>query len=314
MLRVGVFGAGPMGVNHMAALARCGAAGQGVARLVGVADVDGARAAAAAVRFGVAAMDGAELLGKIDAAVIASSSHTHLPLGLMALEAGVACLIEKPLALTRADCEGLILAAQSAGALLAVGHIERWNPAVVAAVQRLRGQPILAIDARRFNPGSARITDSDVVIDLMIHDLDLVRMLLGGAAPVMVQACGRARVEGRMLDHVTALLRFDGSVVASVAASRMMPDRIREVRVLTGTELLEIDCLQRRLWRCQPDGQGRVALEVTAGDALEAEQACFLEAVAARRLNGGVTGPDALASLELAWMVQDLGCQSAPAS
>lgn len=301
-LRVGVFGAGPMGLNHLNALAR-----RDDVAIAGVADQDAARALAASARFGVPSIESAALAAGIDAAVIAVSSRAHAELGLALLSRGVPCLIEKPLAMTEAECLALMAAAEGAGATLAVGHIERWNPAVAAARELLKGQTIRAIDARRLNAASARVTDSDVVIDLMIHDLDIVLDLMG-EAPVETVARGRSMGRSGALDHATALLTFANGCVASVSASRVTPLRARDVRVLTDEALFVIDCLKRQLQRHRPDGERGWAeaedVPIQPHDALGAEQAAFLAAVAAGRRDGGVSARAALATLRVVWAVQ----------
>ena len=138
--------------------------------LVAVIDQNANRAARLAALHGCAAgHDPRSLAGRVDAVSIAAPSALHGEIGSMMLELGIACQIEKPLALTESDCLKLINLAEQRNLALAVGHVERFNPAVVAAVDYLRGQEILSIETRRLNPGSARIVDNDVVSDLMVQ-------------------------------------------------------------------------------------------------------------------------------------------------
>src|SRR5213076_2407060 len=156
----------------------------------------------------MALTDVAELVGLVDAASVAVSSSRHAEVGCLLLEAGVPCLIEKPLATNEADGLALIQAAEERGLPLLVGHIERFNPAVDQLREILRDDhDVLAVDARRMSAVSSRITDVDVVADLMVHDLDIVLDLLG-AAPVDVVARGAASDGGSGENYVIAVLTF----------------------------------------------------------------------------------------------------------
>src|SRR6185437_17078405 len=133
-------------------------------------------------------------------------------IGVALLADGIPCLIEKPLAIDETQCRALIAAADRAAVPLAVGHVELFNPAVEVAADLVAGERILALEARRLNPGSARIQDTDVVIDLMVHDIDTVR-LLTGAEPSEIAAQGIAVAQAGLADHATALLSFRSGAV-----------------------------------------------------------------------------------------------------
>src|SRR3954468_6607182 len=173
-VRLAVIGAGVMGTNH----ARVASTLVGV-DLVAVVDEDRERSEKLAVAFGATAVSGiAELAGLVDAAVVATPTQFHAPVAHELITAGVDVLVEKPIAPDVETARRLVDAADAAGRVLMVGHVERFNPAVLELDSLLDG--VIHIDARRISSYSPRIRD-DVVIDLMIHDLDLVTMIAGGA-------------------------------------------------------------------------------------------------------------------------------------
>ncbi len=276
-LRVGVVGAGAMGSNHARTLASLAGAEHAGVELAGVMDADPARAAALAESLNCAAI--ADLDGfrnSCDAVIVAAATSAHATIGAALLGAGMPCLIEKPLAATDADCAALAATAERAGVALAVGHIERFNPAFRAAKQRLEGRRILSLDARRLNPGSNRITDADVIADLMLHDLDAALLLLGGPAGA-VCGQGMSATPGGLTDQAQILTRLNG-VPASFAASRLWPTRVRMTSLLLddGT-VIEIDFLTRTLIETRSDGaQTRQAPEADAPTPLALEQAAFI--------------------------------------
>lgn len=313
-LRVAVVGAGRMGGNH----ARILAGAQGV-ELVAIVDHNANKAARIATQHGCASFDDpAQLVGKVDAVTIATPSSLHASVGAFLLENDIACLIEKPLALTEEDCERLIEIAERKSVPLAVGHIERFNPAVARAAEFLADHKILAIETRRLNPGSARIQDNDVVSDLMVHDLDIVLHLMGGQAPTSVAARGLwRRVEG-LHDHVTALLSFGPNCHATLIASRVTHIKIRDLQILTEAGLVTVDFVgqQATFMRSHELERRPVAgmptpaaievepIPVRQAEPLAVELTTFLDAVRAGSLDAGVPGRDALAALRAVWAIQ----------
>jgi predicted dehydrogenase len=299
-LRVAVIGAGRMGGHHARILGSVAGA-----RLAGLHDAEGERAAALAAQHGCpvfARLD--DVVPACDAAIVAASSPAHLAVGRALLEAGIPCLIEKPLATIEADCLDLIATAARRGVLLAVGHSERFNPATVAALAALAGWQVHAIETRRFNPGSARIADTGVVSDLMIHDLDIVLRVIGGP-PLEVAASGITRDPAAGADHAVALLSFGGGVTASCAASRITAHRVRELAVMADRGTILVDYLARTVTRIAP-GAAPAPIAVAATDALAAEQAAFVDAVrgGAAGRDRCVSGAEALAALRVAWAVE----------
>lgn len=297
-LRVAVIGAGRMGAHHARVLGQIEGA-----RLVGIEDQDAARAAALAAQHGVPALAGLDAVVKgCDAAIVASASSSHREVGQALLDAGIPCLIEKPLALREADCLALIASAARRGVVLAVGHVERFNPATAALLAAIAGWPVRTIETRRFNPGSGRIADTSVVSDLMVHDLDVVLGIMGGA-PSAITAAGTVRDPAAGADHAMAVLNFPGGLV-SCAASRITPTRVRELVLASERGTVVVDYLARSVTLTPPGGTVQ-ALPVAADDALTVELAGFLDAVRGRAAPGRcVDGGAALAALRIAWAIE----------
>lgn len=304
-LRVVVIGAGRMGTHH----ARVLGAVEG-ARLVGLHDKHAARAAALAARHGVPVLGGLdEVASACDAAIVASSSPSHLEVGRALLDAGIPCLIEKPLALTEADCLSLIAGAARRGVVLAVGHTERFNPATVALLALIRGWQVRAIETRRFNPASARVTDTSVVDDLMVHDLDIVLHVMQ-RAPTDIVAAGLIGDPQAGADHAVALLSFAGSpagpALAACAASRIAAHRARELTLSGDGGSVLVDYLARTVKHVAPGATEPAAVAVGDADALATELAGFVDTVrgAGPRRDQCVDGASALAALRLGWTIE----------
>lgn len=310
-LAVSILGAGVMGGNHARTLANLPGA-----TLHRIFDTDSGRAATLAGQAGgEATSDLNTALAGADAVVIAASSAAHAGLAQAVIAAGKPLLIEKPFAVTVTEAEAVISAAERAGVPVATGHVERFNPAFVAAQKLLSGRRILAIDGRRLNVGSNRILDTDVVIDLMIHDIDAAVALMGGVAEGLM-AQGFALAEGTAKrDHVLAAWtqRTPLPIRVTMQGSRIVPDRVRETRVLTEEGMVVIDFLNRRVQASEcllPDGQseGRslVPVAVQPQESLAAELVQFLDAIRAGKPEAvGVTVQAALPVLSLVWAIQD---------
>ena len=238
MLRLAVVGAGIMGSNH----ARVAAAlrDTSVAYVVD-ADLDRARPMAESVGATPAASV-AEVLDDIDAAVVAVPTPLHHEVGLELLTAGKACLIEKPIATTLEQADELLAAAEASGATLMVGHVERFNPAVLELDTLL--EDIVHVQADRISAFSARVPD-DVVLDLMIHDLDIVASIVGSDV-VDVSAVGQA-VRNTTNDLVTALLTFADGRTAAITASRLGQQKIRQVSITQGGSYVTVDLLAQQV-------------------------------------------------------------------
>ena len=313
-LSVAVVGVGDMGRNH----ARCLAAMKGV-DLVAVVDSDVDRCHEVAATFECRSVTSISDLPQVDAAIVAVPSASHAEVGCALMERGVHCLIEKPLALDRTEAELLIDAADSANVVLQVGHIERFNPAVRQLKELLAGELVLVANARRMSALSGRVTDIDVVMDLMVHDLDIVLFLMGDGIG-SVEACAVPGPNGP--DHVTALLSFEDGRLASLTASRITQNQIRELEVTTRDRFFTVDYSNQELLIFRQgrirgvDGfeasEGRYALDVDTRrvfvrriEPLVAELQHFVGVVRGTHANE-VDGRGALETLDLVWAIQGL--------
>jgi predicted dehydrogenase len=266
-VRVGVVGAGYFGRIHALKLA---AGGRGV--LAGVHDPAGDRAAALAGETGAAAMRLDALIAASDAVVVASPAATHHVVAAAALRAGRHVLVEKPLAVTLAEADALIAMARQAGCVLQVGHLLRYSPERAAIVARM-ARPAL-IECTRVAPFKPRGTDVSVVLDLMIHDIDMVLSLVG-APLVGVQADG-AIVASGLPDIAHARLAFADGCVAFLAASRVAQRLERRMAVSGREGYLTLDFSERTLHLA-----GAVQAEASwePADLVAAEHAAFLAAI-----------------------------------
>ncbi|MBD2549136.1 Gfo/Idh/MocA family oxidoreductase [Microcystis elabens FACHB-917] len=240
-VRVGVIGIGNMGWHHARVLSLLRDA-----ELVGVADPDEARGRLAVEQFDCrwfATYE--ELLGEVEAVCIAVPTLLHHRVGMACLQAGVHVLIEKPIAATQEEAADLIGAAEAAGRLLQVGHIERFNPAFRELLRVVAGEEVVVLEARRHSPNADRANDVSVVLDLMIHDIDLVLEL--AASPVVRLAAAGGRSADGPIDYVNATLGFANGVVASLTASKMAHRKIRSLSAHCRSSLMETDFLNRNL-------------------------------------------------------------------
>ncbi|MFN9924144.1 MAG: Gfo/Idh/MocA family oxidoreductase [Cyanobacteriota bacterium] len=241
-VRVGVIGIGNMGWHHARVLSLLRDA-----ELVGVADPDGERGKLAVDQFGCRWFgDYREMLAEVEAVCIAVPTLLHHRVGMACLQAGVHVLIEKPIAATQEEAADLIQAAEAAGRLLQVGHIERFNPAFRELLKVVAGEEVVVLEARRHSPNGDRANDVSVVLDLMIHDIDLVLEL--AAAPVvrLAAAGGRSDPSGP-IDYVNATLGFANGVVASLTASKMAHRKVRRLYTHCRRSLMETDFLKHNL-------------------------------------------------------------------
>ena len=216
------------------------------AELVGVADPDPDRGQLAVEQFGCRWFgDYVDLLQEVEAVCIAVPTLLHHRVGMACFDAGVHVLIEKPIAATQDEASDLIRAAKAAGRLLQVGHIERFNPAFRELVKVVAGEEVVVLEARRHSPNPDRANDVSVVLDLMIHDIDLVLEL--AQAPVVRLAAAGGRSADGPIDYVNATLGFANGVVASLTASKMAHRKIRSLSAHCRSALVETDFLNRSL-------------------------------------------------------------------
>ncbi len=240
-VKVGVIGIGNMGWHHARVLSLLRDAD-----LIGVADPDPERGHMATEQFGCRWFaDYREMLSEVEAVCIAVPTLLHHPVGLACLQAGLHVLIEKPIAASQDEATALINAAHQAHRLLQVGHIERFNPAFRELIKVVANEEVVVLEGRRHSPHSDRANDVSVVLDLMIHDIDLV-LELAQSPVVRLAAAGGRSAEGP-IDYVNATLGFENGVVASLTASKMSHRKIRSLSAHCRSSLVETDFLNHTL-------------------------------------------------------------------
>ncbi len=241
-IRVGVIGVGNMGQHHARVLSRL----KNV-ELVGVSDVNVELGLDTASKYRVRFFeDYHSLIEHVDAVCVAVPTRLHHSVGMNCLRAGIHVLIEKPIAASIAEAESLVNAAAESNCILQVGHIERFNPAFKELHNVLRTEEVLALEARRMSPYSDRANDVSVVLDLMIHDIDLL-LELAGAAVVKLSASGSRSADSGYLDYVTATLGFANGVVATLTASKVTHRKIRTIAAHCRNSLTEADFLNNEI-------------------------------------------------------------------
>jgi predicted dehydrogenase len=273
--------------------------------LVGVVDRDASRAASAAAEFGTTAIGSLEeLRGRVDAVSVAVPTISHGEVGCRLLEIGLDVLVEKPMAVSVAEADALLAAAKRHRRILQVGHVERFNPAVVA-VEPILNRPLF-FEVHRLGVFTPRSLDVDVIFDLMIHDLDILLALVD--EPVTeVKAVGIPVLTDKV-DIAHARLEFAGGAVANVTASRVSTERVRKMRFFQQHEYISLDYARRDALRVgvkKAGPQPEFAFEKLAAPVIEplrAELDAFVEAVRTRR-EPRTNGQAGRAALELAGRV-----------
>lgn len=310
-LRTAVIGVGYLGRFHAQKYAQLAGS-----KLVGVVDANADACAKVAAELGTQAFgDYRDLFGKTDAVSLAVPTPLHHAIGCELLKNGIDVLIEKPIATTVSEARELVDLAQKHGRILQVGHLERFNPAVLAAAERLRTPRF--VESHRLAPFKQRGTDVSVVLDLMIHDIDLIQELVG--TPIeSIDAVGATVFSGE-IDIVNARLRFKGGCVANTTASRISLKQERKIRIFQDDAYLSVDMQQKILTVIRKKDQApvespaQVSIEEESfdqGDALLAEIESFLKAVRERG-TPVVTGEDGLRALETAMKITALVQKSA---
>lgn len=238
LLRTAVIGVGHLGKQH--ARIHSDLAGEGLIEFVSVCDLDEQTANAIATERSVGwTTDWRELLGKVDAVSLAVPTASHCEIACELLAAGIHVLVEKPIARTLAEADEMIAAATKSGALLQVGHAERFNPALVALRPHVRNPVYFEI--HRVGEFTARSLDIDVVLDLMIHDLDIVQWLVGEDIEVSeLHAVGIPILTNRV-DAANARLEFSSGAVANITASRVGTEKIRKMRFFQPHDYVAVD-------------------------------------------------------------------------
>ena len=318
-IKVAVIGAGVMGKNHLRTYKNL----PGV-ELIGVYDIFPEAAKAAAEMFGIKAFSSMEeVAAHVDAISVVTTSITHADVGEFFLNRGIHCLIEKPLATTEEGCHRLIDAAKNNNVTLLVGHIERFNPAVEQMGKILSDtSKIRSLTAQRMSAASGRITDVDVAMDLMIHDVEVIQSLV--KSPVTnIQACSVKtpdKPEGK--DYVTAILEFASGATANLTASRITQARVRTLTVTTDTNYIDMDFINQSI---NVHSQGRMPyvnqdsipdwmnyglkgsveqLFIPTNQPLQAELNHFISCVNGQA-TPRITGEDALSALRVLWKIEE---------
>ncbi len=303
-IRVGVVGVGALGQHHARVYASLPEA-----ILVGVVDTLPDRAEVIAQSLGTRAFaDHRQLLGKVDAVSIATPTTLHAPIGERFLEDGVHVLVEKPISHSLDDADRLIRAAGRNQRVLQVGHLERFNPAVRSVRQVVRRPRF--IEAHRMGLFSPRSLDIDVILDLMIHDLDIISLLVP-SRPAKIQAVG-IPILSKRIDIANARIQFEDGCVANITASRVSMEKIRKLRLFHAQEYVSLDYTRQEIaiFGLKPSTDGEISEIVSRHltpqrlEPLEEELRAFL---LASRGTGPVecTGEDGKRALDLALKILD---------
>jgi predicted dehydrogenase len=297
-IRVAVVGAGQFGRNHV----RVARQSEG-AELVAVVDTDRGRAQEAAEGL-LALGDHRELTGLVDAVVVAAPTAAHAEIGCALMRAGIDVLVEKPMAADLDSADRLIGTARECGRILQVGHLERYNPAV-AALERIVTQPLF-FEIHRLNIFSPRSLDVDIVLDLMIHDLDIVLALVGAAELEEIRAAGIS-ILSEKVDIGNVRLQFRGGCVANLTASRVSTERVRKLRLFQPHEYISLDYTKQHAVKFHVGAERQISfaeLPAAKGEPLTLQFEAFLSSVRTRsepKLNGAA----ARRTLEVALAILD---------
>lgn len=295
-IEVGVVGVGYLGQHHARIYSKLG----GV-RLAGVADIESSRADQVASQTGTDAYtDYRDLLGKVRAVSIAVPTSLHHEIALEFLKAGVDVLLEKPMTVTLDEADQLILAAEQRGALLQIGHLERFNSVVRALDGKIKSPRF--IESHRLGPFVERGTDVHVILDLMIHDIDII-LSLADSPVELIRAVGVPVISSH-IDIANARIEFANGCVANVTASRVSREKLRKIRIFQPDAYFSLDYVQQEVMVCRRLLEKDMAapqitiekLHVEKEEPLEAELVAFIQCVRERRrpLVSGREGREAL--------------------
>jgi len=298
-IRAAVIGAGVFGRHHLRVLSQ-----SLNTTLVGVVDSDPERAAEAAAEHNCLTFATlGELKGNIDAAVVAVPTSQHAQVGCELLESGIDVLVEKPIATDLVSARRLVATAAANQRILQVGHLERFNPAV-AALKQIMSVPLF-FEIHRLSLFSPRSLDVDVVLDLMIHDLDIVLDLVG-AMPEEIRAAGISILSDKV-DIANVRLAFPGGCIANLTASRISTERVRKLRLFQPHQYISLDYQKQDAVAFTVSGNQQIGfqpLPAVKEEPLRLEVESFLEAVA-NRTRPRVPGEEGLRALEVALAILD---------
>ncbi|MEN3369214.1 MAG: hypothetical protein V7609_1357 [Verrucomicrobiota bacterium] len=292
-LRVGVVGVGHIGKNHARLYAELPAA-----EFTAIYDTDTPRAMEIAGQFSVlCARSLDEFSERVDAASIATPTSTHFEIAQELLKRGKHLLVEKPIAENTAHATALAELAAARGLVLQVGHVERFNPVLSALEKRLTNPRF--IEAHRLSPYPNRSTEIGVVLDLMIHDLEIILHLV--RSPVQTIDAVGVPVLSRGEDIANARVRFENGCVANITSSRISPEQMRKIRVFQENAYLSLDYQNQsgEMYRRTAEGLTREEVEIEREEPLKRQLASFVECAPTGRAPK-VSGFQAAAALELA--------------
>jgi predicted dehydrogenase len=277
MIRTAVIGAGQFGRNHCRVVHESPRA-----ELAFIVDTDLARAAEVAAQFGSLVLtDFRALAGQVDAAIVATPTTVHEEVASGLLEAGIDVLVEKPITPDLASAARLIDTAERHGRILQVGHLERFNPGVIE-LERRAHLPLF-FEVHRLNLFSPRSLDVDVVLDLMIHDVDVV-LALTNAEPEEIRAAG-VRILSQKVDIANVRLQFPNGCIANLTASRISTERVRKLRLFQPQQYLSLDYTRQDLAIFSVGENRQIGFEqaaVTKSEPLQLQFAAFLDSVESR--------------------------------
>jgi predicted dehydrogenase len=298
-IRVAVIGAGVFGRHHLRVLSQ-----SLNAALVGVVDADPERAAQAAAEHNCLTFATlGELKGNVDAAVVAVPTSLHAEVGCELLKSGIDVLVEKPIAVDLASARRLVDTAAEHERILQIGHLERFNPAV-AALKKIKTIPLF-FEVHRLSLFSPRSLDVDVVLDLMIHDLDIV-LDLAGALPEEIRAAGIS-ILSEKVDIANVRLAFPGGCIANLTASRVSTERVRKLRLFQPHQYISLDYQKQEAVAFTVSGNQQIGfqpLPAVKEEPLRLEVEAFLEAVS-NRTRPMASGEEGLRALEVALAILD---------
>lgn len=295
-VRIGIIGVGYLGTQHARILSYLEEA-----ELKGVADVDFKKAVEIGNRHGVEYFENFEdMLDEIDAAIVATPTSEHFSISMRLLKEGKSVLVEKPITETVEQAEQLVAKAKKSGAILQVGHLERFNPAV-EAIENVISEPKF-IEVQRLGSFSARSLDIDVVLDLMIHDLDIILALIKDEVKV-IRSSG-IHVLSEKIDIANARLEFKSGCVATLTASRVHQGKVRKLRIFEPTSCYSVDYINQEVKIFPLNGKQTdiKSLKIEKEEPLKKELKNFFQCIKEGKTKK-VSGEEALRALRLAYSV-----------
>lgn len=291
-LRMGVIGCGVMGSFHLKQYKNISDV-----EIIGVSDQDETRKPEGVTFF----KNYKDLLTKVDAVSIVTPTFTHFQIAMDAINAGVNVMIEKPIALTKEEAKKIIEAAKKSNVTIAVGHIERFNPAFTALVKVLGKTRPQLIDIRRMSPLPERIADVSCIIDMMVHDIDLA-VKLAGAEVKFINASGK-KVKTNRIDHAQAIMVFKNGTIANIEASRVHSEKIRSIIAASNEFIIDTDLLAKKAVKRL--GSSVTELTVEPLDQLNVELRDFISSISNRK-KPTVTGEDGMLALDIANRIEEM--------